>query len=145
MKQEDKLKEVAGKGSPFSVPDNYFESFKTNLIQSIPEYPEKPVEKKLSAWQKFRPYIYLAAMFAGIWLMMNIFHKMGGLDSASSNNSMPSTEMARNYYESDSDSYDLYMATANGGDIELEDEITDLYASIDDFKKDFNFYAKAID
>lgn len=28
-------------------------------------------------WQKVRPYVYMAAMFAGIWLMLQMFAMMG--------------------------------------------------------------------
>lgn len=134
MKQEDRLREMAGKESPFRIPDNYFESFKSELLQNLPEYPEKPVERKLSAWQKIRPYVYLAAMFAGIWCMMKMFHNLSGAPGAGS---APHDDAlaASVYYEPDS--YDLYIDDLSGADFELQDEITELYSSIDDLKKDF--------
>lgn len=132
MKQETKLKEVAGKGSPFTVPDNYFESFKKNLIDNLPEYPEKPAEKSVSVWHRIRPYFYLAAMFAGIWCMMKIFYHVGGMDS---NQGVDPDVIALANYEPDS--YDFYINPDDGDDLELQDEVTDLYASMDDFKRDF--------
>ena len=30
-------------------------------------------EEKPTLWVRVRPFIYMAAMFAGVWLMMNIF------------------------------------------------------------------------
>lgn len=137
MKQENKLKEVAGSKAPFMVPENYFESFKENLIADLPQYPAKPVAPQLSFWQKCKPYVYLAAMFAGIWCMMQIFHHAGGLATSQK----PQTEMAEIYVEPDS--YDFYIDESSGEDIELQDEVTDLYSSFDDFKRDF--YAATIE
>ena len=138
MKQEDKLKEVAGKGSPFSIPENYFETFKSNLMSSLPDYPEKPAEQKVSVWHRIRPYVYLAAMFAGIWCMMKIFYHTGGMDSTGGGTT--SIENAIADYEPDS--YDLFVSTSEGDDIEIQDEVIELYSSMDEFKRDF--YAAAI-
>lgn len=139
MRQEDKIKEVAGKGSPFSVPDNYFETFKSNMMANLPEYPEKPLEQKLSVWHRIRPYVYLAAMFAGIWLMMTIFHRAGGIDGNTNTQSYPSDDAIALYTP---DSYELYFGSDDDEDLEIEDEVTQLYTSIDDLKRDF--YAAAI-
>ena len=139
MKQEDKIKEVAGKGSPFRVPDNYFESFKADLMSKLPEYPEKPEVQKVSVWHRVRPYVYLAAMFAGIWCMMKIFHKAGGIDGAVGH--QYEGELASLNYEPDS--YEMFVSSIDGVDFELQDEITEIYSSMDEFKKDF--YAASVD
>ena len=136
MRQEDKIKEVAGKGSPFSIPDNYFESFKSNLMASLPEYPEKPVEQKVSVWHRIRPYVYLAAMFAGIWCMMKIFYHTGAIDGTAGAQQQMEAAVA---YEPDS--YDLFVSSIDGDDFELEDEVTSMYNSMDDLRRDF--YAMA--
>lgn len=133
MKQEEKLKEVAGKGSPFTIPDNYFESFKSNLMASLPEYPEKPVEQKVSVWHRVRPYVYLAAMFAGIWCMMKIFYNTGGMDSVGGRQT-PSENIIANY---EPDSYELFVGSAEGDDIQIQDEVSEMYSSMDEFKRDF--------
>ena len=138
MKQEDKLKEVAGKGSPFSIPENYFETFRSNLMSNLPDYPEKPAEQKVSVWHRIRPYVYLAAMFAGIWCMMKIFYHTGGMNTTGG--STTSIENAIADYEPDS--YDLFVSTSEGDDIEIQDEVIELYSSMDEFKRDF--YAAAI-
>ena len=130
MRQEDKLKEKYGKGLPYSVPEGYFESFKSRVMNSLPEYPEKPVEKRLSTWQRIKPYVYLAAMFAGIWCMMQIFHRVSTVNSPTED------YVALASYEPDS--YDLYYVDDNSGeDLELQDEIEALYPTIEEFQKDF--------
>lgn len=59
-----------------TVPDGYFEKFNENMIAMLPEQPWEqdptPHVMKRSFWQRIRPYAYMAAMFAGIWLMMNM-------------------------------------------------------------------------
>lgn len=128
MRHEDKLKEKVGQNLPYTVPEGYFKSFKTKLIETLPEYPEKPVEKKLTAWQRVKPYVYLAAMFAGIWCMMQIFHRVSTPDT-------PSESYA--YMVSEPDSYDFYVDSYAGDDLMLEDEVMNLYPSMDEFKRDF--------
>lgn len=62
-----------------TVPDGYFEEFAAKMTASLPEMEwEKPQPKVLhrSVWQRVRPYIYLAAMFMGVWCMMKMFDLM---------------------------------------------------------------------
>lgn len=62
-----------------TVPDGYFEEFAARLTASLPEREwEKPQPKVMprSFWQKVRPYVYLAAMFMGVWCMMKMFDLM---------------------------------------------------------------------
>ena len=139
MRQEDILKEKVGKKLPYRVPEGYFTSFKSGLMDSLPEYPAKPEKQRLTAWQRMRPYVYLAAMFAGIWCMMNIFHRVASNQSpqqpAATTAAVVNQAPANVVYEPDS--YDLYLDNSLGTDIEIQDEITDLYPSMDDFKRDF--------
>ena len=129
MRQEEKLKEKVGTRLPYSVPEDYFGSLKKNIMAKLPEYPEKPKEVKLTAWQRIKPYVYLAAMFAGIWCMMQVFHHV------SSTSTQNQTEAVMASIEPDT--YDLYLDNTSGDDLQLEDEVTDLYTSMDDFKRDF--------
>lgn len=62
-----------------TVPDGYFADFAAKMAASLPEMEwEKPQPKVLhrSVWQKIRPYIYMAAMFMGVWCMMKMFDLM---------------------------------------------------------------------
>ncbi|MCM1052267.1 MAG: hypothetical protein NC349_09920 [Paenibacillus sp.] len=63
-----------------TVPDGYFDDFATRMAASLPEMEwEKPSAHVVprSFWQKVRPYVYLAAMFMGVWCMMKMFDLMG--------------------------------------------------------------------
>ena len=73
MKKEDsEILKKLGKDPGFKVPENYFANFTTNLLDSLPEV-KITEEVKPTLWVKVRPFVYMAAMFAGIWVMMNIF------------------------------------------------------------------------
>lgn len=73
MKTENsKILEKLGKDPGFIVPDNFFDDFNKKMAESLPEVKISE-EEKPTMWVKVRPFIYMAAMFAGVWLMMNIF------------------------------------------------------------------------
>ncbi len=62
------------------VPEGYFADFEARMAAALPEQPwEKEagsavvLQAPRTLWQKVRPYVYLAAMFAGVWCMMNLF------------------------------------------------------------------------
>lgn len=62
-----------------TVPDGYFDDFAARMMAALPERDwEKPQPKVMprSVWQRVRPYIYLAAMFMGVWCMMKMFDLM---------------------------------------------------------------------
>jgi hypothetical protein len=72
MKQYDNKLEKIAKSDPFKVPEGYFDVFIVDLMSKLPERPvENP--KVISLWEKVKPWIYMAAMFAGIALMLNLF------------------------------------------------------------------------
>lgn len=131
-RHENKLKEKVGTRNPYTLPDGYFESFKSGLMDSLPEFPAKPKQKRLSPWQRIKPYAYLAAMFAGIWCMMQIFHHVS---NSTSHTGSDREEIAFSNFEPDT--YDYYIDDSNGDDIEIQEEVLSLYNNMDDFKRDF--------
>ena len=72
MKREDDILKKIGRESGYKVPEGYFEQFVSRMNAELPErkLPE-PVHPSL--WQRLKPYVYMAAMFAGIWLMVKVF------------------------------------------------------------------------
>lgn len=74
MKHEDStLLNKYGKDPGFKVPENYFADFNERMSQMLPDVEITPVDVKPTMWQRVRPIIYLAAMFAGVWCMMQVF------------------------------------------------------------------------
>ena len=101
MKQEDsEILKKLGKDPGFKTPDHYFADFSKNLMDSLPEI-QVTEEPKPSLWNRYKTYVYMAAMFAGIWCMMHIFNAFNG----TSTNQAP-TEMAAGVKQSTSPEID---------------------------------------
>jgi hypothetical protein len=70
-KNSIKLADITKK-DPFKVPEGYFESLTDSIVSNLPELiPEKPVQ--ISLWTRVKPFVYMAAMFAGIALTIKLF------------------------------------------------------------------------
>lgn len=72
MKDNRKILDEIGGKPGFKVPENYFENLSARITEQLPER-ELPKPEIITPWQRLRPYIYMAAMFAGIWLMVQVF------------------------------------------------------------------------
>ena len=75
MKEETNILNKIGKEPCFKVPQGYFDNFKKEMMSKLPE-KEIKAEPKTTTWLRLRPFVYMAAMFAGVWLMMQIFSDM---------------------------------------------------------------------
>lgn len=135
MKGEEKLKEKIGSEVPFTVPKGYFEHFTQQLMNELPQPAEAPKEIKLSNWQRFRPYIYMAAMFVGIWLMMRVFYNVSNQDSINLDNMPENIAMAM--VDDDVESYDLLSTEES--DEQLMEDVAGQYNSMEDFERDFGY------
>ena len=63
---------------PFRVPDGYMEGLTNRIMESLPEPPVMEAES-VSLVERIRPWLYLAAVFAGMGLF---FKAIIGVDSA---------------------------------------------------------------
>lgn len=81
MKQhhDNPLERLGGRDG-MTVPEGYFQDFARRMAAELPPRPEiedpgviRTAELNRSFWQRIRPYAYMAAMFAGIWLMLQLF------------------------------------------------------------------------
>ncbi len=110
------------------VPEGYFDSFAERMMAQLPAEEPQVVElPRRGLWATVRPYVYMAAMFAGIWLMMNMFTWFGPVkapsavdDSASQAlfAELVSSPQSDGYvadYVSDFSDYDLYDDLYNAG------------------------------
>lgn len=70
-----------GRRTGMTVPDGYFDDFAARMAASLPhqewESPGAGVPRRRTMWEIVRPYVYLAAMFLGVWCMMKIFTTVG--------------------------------------------------------------------
>ncbi len=76
--EKSQILDKLGKDSGFKVPEGFFEQFNQQLVDSLPEVQITNVDEKPSMWVRVRPYLYMAATFAGIWAMMNVFNHFNG-------------------------------------------------------------------
>ena len=63
---------------PFRVPDSYFEDFTSDFMSRLPEKTVSRV-KVISFYDRVKPWLYMAAMFAGIIVLFNVFNKSSGI------------------------------------------------------------------
>ena len=86
MRQEEdsKILSKLGKNSGFITPDNYFNDFAKNLAEKLPEAAAPEEKEKPNLWVRVRPYVYMAAMFAGIFCMIQVFNLFNGSSSTQS-------------------------------------------------------------
>jgi hypothetical protein len=64
-----KTLQETGNRNPFAVPENYFEDFAAGI-------DERVASKKLTLRKLLKPWMYMAAMFVGVFLMGNIFYTL---------------------------------------------------------------------
>lgn len=152
-KQPDILTKI-NRRTGMTVPDGYFDDFVKRMQARLPELPvaETPRTPASGFWYTIRPYVYMAAMFAGIWCMLHIFNIMGTNDidlsienhpvvaEALSNDTFVEEYILPDYNESDL-YYQLYESGITIDDIQQSaDEFDDIdyifddidYADIDD-------------
>ena len=79
MKEKNDILSTIGKDSGFKVPENYFSDFAEKMAKSLPDQEIQPIPQP-TRWKRVRPFVYMAAMFAGIWCMMQIFNGISSKD-----------------------------------------------------------------
>ncbi|MGL5895169.1 MAG: hypothetical protein ACRCZM_11245 [Bacteroidales bacterium] len=77
MKSLDDLKQEIGKNGGFDVPNDYFENFSQNLMTKIPESTPLSNRPRTTLFEKMKPSLYMAAMFAAIILTLKLFIPKG--------------------------------------------------------------------
>ena len=140
MKPEEQLLSKYGKESGMRVPEGYFADLQKNIMDSLPEYKKAEPKLDISRWQRVKPYVYLAAMFCGIWLMMKVFHTATQPMSLSLDNPPEAlVEMVDGGLD-----YDVhYLPYMDDIDFNSDDEeLIMSYDNIEDFEKDFGYTLK---
>lgn len=72
MNKENNKLEKIGTGNPFKVPEGYFDNLTENIMSRLPERIAEE-QKPISLWKRVEPWVYMAAMFAGIAMMIRLF------------------------------------------------------------------------
>ena len=138
-KEELELEKRVGRQTGMKVPEGYFKDFESRMMKELPPYPEAPAERKRTMWQKMVPYLSLAAMFMGIWLMMQVFHNVAQTDRINLDNPPEQIAMIMESPVSEN----LYIAPeVSFDDLELEQEISQEYNNMEEFEKAFEAAGK---
>ena len=113
--KSNKLNSLKGR-QPFRVPEGYFDGLTEDIMRRL---PEKSVEepKVVSLFDRVKPFLYLAAMFVGIVVFLNIYRGMQPT-SHGNNNGM----LAKTASTTSGDVADI------GEDAEFLEYIEDVYA-----------------
>lgn len=135
MKEENQLIDKFGREGPWTVPDGYFDAVRVEIESKLPEYTPVAKRQELSLWQRVKPYVYLAAMFAGIWCMMKVFHHASGGGRLSLDN--PPEHIAA--YMGEMEAEDMLVLPVSDSDLDLIDDVSGQYSSFDDFQRDFGY------
>ena len=134
MKQDDStILKKYGKDPGFKVPENYFDDFNKRMAQMLPEVEITPVDVKPTMWQRIRPIVYMAAMFAGVWCMMQVFSNFtasNNLDSVRAvaekmqddKNNVEEFIMSNGVSDYDILSYEDSVAMSNEADSEVDQQ-----------------------
>lgn len=72
MEKKTPLLDEIGRKHGMKVPEDYFADFTEKMVDRLPER-EIPLPEQPTLWLRVRPWVYMAAMFAGVWLMMKMF------------------------------------------------------------------------
>ena len=117
MKEEDKLLKKVGTSNPFTVPEGYFENLTSEVMSKLPEQQEPEFKiKEPTRWDRFKPWAYMAAMFVGAALIINVASRNPNpFDNNSSLTADAETEVISDEYldfalsQSMFDDYSLYV------------------------------------
>ncbi len=70
---------------PFKVPENYFSQFNESLMAKLP-VKETPQVRRITMWEKSKPWLYMAAMFLGLFFTIQLITKDATTSQFASNN-----------------------------------------------------------
>ena len=85
IESQNNLDRLKGK-NPFTVPKGYMEGLTANIMSQLPEREPEKEAKKVSLMDRVRPWLYMAAGFAGLGLVFKVL--VGPEDKAAKTDSL---------------------------------------------------------
>ncbi len=85
METKKRTLENIDKKVPFKVPENYFSQFNESLMAKLPVKETRQV-KRITLWEKSKPWLYMAAMFLGLFFTIQLITKDARPSQTVSNN-----------------------------------------------------------
>lgn len=132
MKDKDNnILDRIGRCDGMTVPEGFFEDFARRMQAELPENPDAENTRVLAPktfWERVRPFVYMAAMFAGIWCMLKMFTLMSTspVDLSIDNNKILTEALSDDNFV-----YDHFIDEINQN--EIFDEMYDDSIGVDDF------------
>lgn len=132
MKDKDNnILDRIGRCDGMTVPEGFFEDFARRMQAELPENPDAENTRVLAPktfWERVRPFVYMAAMFAGIWCMLKMFTLMSTspVDLSIDNNKILTEALSDDNFV-----YDHFIVEINQN--EIFDEMYDDSIGVDDF------------
>ena len=124
-----------GRKGPWKVPEGYFAQMMTEVEGKLPAQPQEQRYVEMTRWQKLKPYVYLAAMFLGIWVMMNVF---GGVMTSRELNLDNPPEQYAQLMEKAVEQDAIYIPTSLMSAMETEDAVLLEFTDMNEFVEAFN-------
>lgn len=128
------------------MPEGYFDSFSRRMAAALPERRElfdTTADAPRTFWQKVRPYVYMAAMFAGVWCMVqmvNSFTSINTLRPLEENpvlaKALSTDDFVFDYVYGDMTSWELVDDMMDEGIIDSDFEFEGLLAPEDDIQSE---------
>ena len=85
-KEENNLDRLKGT-NPFTVPEGYMEGLTERIMSQLPEKQEERA-KRISLMDRVRPWLYMAAVFAGLGLFFKAIVGINGSDGSTASDSL---------------------------------------------------------
>ncbi len=83
---------------PFKVPENYFSQLNESIMANLPQ-KETPAIETVSMWEKSKPWVYMAAMFFGLFFIIQVLTT--NTQTRTPENNTASTSISQQDYWSD--------------------------------------------
>lgn len=117
MKEEDNLRKMVGAENPFRVPEGYFSRLTAEVMERLPEKEQVvPAHRESTRWERIKPWLYMAAMFAGAALIIRVASsdRTPAVDQMAADDAETEIEYINMAMESSMmDDYSLYMYLAD--------------------------------
>jgi hypothetical protein len=132
MKETNDILTKVNRNGGMTVPEGFFADFAAKMADTLPERPEVEHPQlvkipQVSLWHRVRPFVYMAAMFGGIWCMMKMFTMMTPQNSEFS---IDNNHILTEALSDDNFVFDYLNDDIN--DREIFDEMYDDSISVDD-------------
>ncbi|MDR1739059.1 MAG: hypothetical protein LBR66_09650 [Candidatus Symbiothrix sp.] len=86
------------KTNPFKTPEGYFEGLTEQIMSQLPERADA-TPHVIPLWSKVKTWVYMAAMFSGIALMINLFTHVKDTPQQQQGLNLSSSAELEEYYQ----------------------------------------------